>query len=54
MALSEIKVAEEDGLKNTVEKAMSLASAGDTVLYSPTFASFGKYFKNEYGYDITK
>jgi len=48
MALSGLEVVEEDGLKNTVARAMSLAKSGDTMLYSPSFVSFGKHFKNEY------
>ncbi|MEK9182678.1 MAG: hypothetical protein AAB809_01215, partial [Patescibacteria group bacterium] len=43
-----IKVYEEEGLRNTVHRAFSVARAGETILYSPAFFSFGKYFKNEY------
>ncbi len=43
-----IEVYEEDGLKNTLKRAFMVAKKGETVLYSPAFSSFGKYFKNEY------
>lgn len=43
-----IEVYEEEGLNNTVKRAHSVAKSGETILYSPGFSSFGKYFKNEY------
>jgi UDP-N-acetylmuramoylalanine-D-glutamate ligase len=43
-----IEVYEEEGLGNTVKRAVSVAKSGETILYSPGFSSFGKYFKNEY------
>ena len=43
-----IEVYEEEGLENTVKRAFSFAKKGETILYSPGFSSFGKYFKNEY------
>ena len=43
-----IEVYEEDGLKNTIHRAFTVAKRGETILYSPAFSSFGKYFKNEY------
>ncbi len=43
-----IEVYEEKGLGNTVKKAYSVAKRGETILYSPGFSSFGKYFANEY------
>ncbi len=43
-----IEVYEEEGLENTVKRAYSVAKKGETILYSPGFSSFGKYFKNEY------
>ena len=49
-----IEVYEEEGLENTVKRAFSVAKkdlpaqAGETILYSPGFSSFGKYFINEY------
>ena len=44
----EVRVYEEDGLKNCVSRAFAVAKRGETILYSPAFSSFGKYFKNEY------
>ena len=35
-------------LTECVEEAMNIATKGDIVLFSPAFASFGKWFKNEY------
>ena len=43
-----ILVYEEEGLANTVKRAFSVAKKGETLLYSPGFSSFGKYFNNEY------
>ena len=43
-----VRVYEEEGLENTVKKAFSVAGPGETILYSPAFSSFGKYFKNEF------
>ena len=43
-----IEVYEEEGLPNTVKRAVSVAKKGETILYSPGFSSFGKYFNNEY------
>lgn len=43
-----IQVFEEEGLEATVKKAFEVAKAGETILYSPAFSSFGKYFRNEY------
>lgn len=43
-----LQVYEEEGLEATVERALSVAKAGETILYSPGFSSFGQYFKNEY------
>lgn len=39
---------EKELLDDCVKEAVSRASEGDVILYSPAFASFGKYFKNEY------
>jgi UDP-N-acetylmuramoylalanine--D-glutamate ligase len=36
-----------DDLKNAVDEAFRAAEPGDTILFSPAFASFGM-FKNEY------
>jgi len=35
-------------LKDAVEAAMNVAEAGDIVLFSPAFSSFGHEYKNEY------
>lgn len=43
-----VDVYEEEGLEATVRRAYAVAVPGETVLYSPAFSSFGKYFKNEY------
>lgn len=43
-----VAVYEEEGLKPVVDKAFSVAEAGETILYSPAFSSFGKYFANEF------
>ncbi len=43
-----IDIYEEEGLSNTVKRAFSVAKKGETILYSPAFSSFGKYFSNEY------
>ena len=45
---SKLKIAEHDTVKECVQKAMQIAEKGDIVLFSPAFASFGKWFKNEY------
>ena len=39
---------EFEKLSDCVDKAFSLASEGDVILFSPAFASFSKYFNNEY------
>ena len=41
-------VHEEENLEKCVKKAVKKASTGDIILYSPAFASFGKFFKNEF------
>lgn len=43
-----IMIEERDTLKECVEEAMKIAKKDDIVLFSPAFASFGKWFKNEY------
>lgn len=43
-----VRVYEEEGLQATVERAFAVAKEGETILYSPAFSSFGKYFKNEF------
>ena len=44
----QVHVYERDGLEATVERAWAVAKPGETILYSPAFSSFGKYFKNEF------
>jgi UDP-N-acetylmuramoylalanine--D-glutamate ligase len=39
---------EYEDLKDCVQKAFSLGEEGDVILFSPAFASFSKYFNNEY------
>lgn len=43
-----IDILEADGLANCLRLAFSLCQKGDILLYSPAFASFGKYFRNEF------
>ncbi len=43
-----VRTEEKETLKECVEESMKVAEQGDIVLFSPAFASFGKYFKNEY------
>ena len=44
----DLDVYEEDGLEATVARAVSVAKKGESLVFSPAFSSFGKYFKNEY------
>ena len=39
---------EFEKLEDCVNKAFEIAEDGDTILFSPAFASFSKYFNNEY------
>jgi len=39
---------ELDTLHDCVKMALNLARCDDIILFSPAFASFGKWFKNEY------
>lgn len=39
---------EYERLEECIAKAFSLAEEGDIILFSPAFASFSKYFNNEY------
>lgn len=48
LAAQGVEVFEEEGLEATVRRAFLVATSGETILYSPAFSSFGKYFKNEY------
>ncbi|OGG63523.1 UDP-N-acetylmuramoylalanine--D-glutamate ligase [Candidatus Kaiserbacteria bacterium RIFCSPHIGHO2_02_FULL_50_9] len=43
-----VKSYEEETLKRCVRRAFASAKRGDIILFSPAFASFGKWFKNEY------
>src|SRR3989338_4625643 len=43
-----VDIYEEEGLPATVNRAISAAVSGETILFSPAFTSFGKYFKNEF------
>jgi len=43
-----VEIYEEEGLPATVKRAFSVAAPGETILFSPAFTSFGKYFENEY------
>lgn len=43
-----MRVEEKETLEGCIEEAMKIAGKGDIVLFSPAFASFGKWFKNEY------
>lgn len=46
--MKKVEACEEEGLSNTVKRAFQIAKKGETILYSPAFSSFGKYFTNEY------
>jgi UDP-N-acetylmuramoylalanine--D-glutamate ligase len=50
LALSKkgIEIYEEDGLKATFDRAVSVVKKGELILFSPAFSSFGKHFQNEY------
>lgn len=39
---------EFEDLRDCIDKAFSITDDGDIILFSPGFASFSKYFKNEY------
>lgn len=39
---------EYEDLKDCIKKAFELSESGDIILFSPAFASFSKYFSNEY------
>jgi len=44
----QFSIFKKETLKECVKEAMKIAKRGDTILFSPAFASFGKWFKNEY------
>lgn len=43
-----VAVYEDIGLPAVVDRALSVAVPGETILYSPAFSSFGKFFANEF------
>ena len=43
-----VRIYEEEGLEKTVRRALEVAESGEVILYSPSFSSFGKYYKNEF------
>lgn len=47
-ALPGLIVEEDERLEECLVKATALAKKGDVILFSPAFASFSKYFENEY------
>lgn len=47
-ALPDVIIKWCDGLAASLHTAMQIAKAGDIILFSPAFASFGTWFKNEY------
>lgn len=48
LAGKKLEVYEEEGLEATVTRAIKVSKKGESIVYSPAFSSFGKYFKNEY------
>lgn len=46
--MRDVHVFEVETLRGAFAAARSAAAAGDAILFSPAFASFGKEFKNEY------
>ena len=42
------KVFEYEKLEDCVNRAFEISSEGDVILFSPGFASFSKYYNNEY------
>jgi len=48
LSCGKISSFEEDGLKNCLTKALEVSKRNSVLLFSPAFASFGKYFKNEF------
>lgn len=46
--ISLLKEYEYEKLEDCIAKAFELAEEGDVILFSPAFASFSKYFNNEY------
>lgn len=48
MALPNLVIEEDEKLEETIKKAIKIAKKNDVILFSPAFASFSKYFENEY------
>jgi UDP-N-acetylmuramoylalanine--D-glutamate ligase len=48
MKLPGVQVVETETFEESVLKGVELAVSGDMLLFSPAFASFGRFFKNEY------
>lgn len=48
LAIKDLMVFEFDTLKECFSKAVKVAKSGEVILFSPAFASFSKYFQNEY------
>lgn len=47
-AIPDLAVSEDERLEVCFEKAIKLAKNGEVILFSPAFASFSRYFENEY------
>ena len=43
-----VQIEEAEKLSDCLALSLKIAKRGDIILFSPAFASFGKYFKNEY------
>lgn len=48
LSYKKMKCFEEDGLGSCLNRALINSKQGNILLFSPAFASFGKYFKNEF------
>lgn len=46
--ISDLVIMEDERLEKCFEMATTLAKKGEVILFSPAFASFSKYFENEY------
>lgn len=47
-SMDSLVTSENERLEDLVEEAFRLAKPGDVILFSPAFASYSKYFENEY------
>lgn len=47
-AIPDLVVEESERLEETIKMAVKIAKTGEVILFSPAFASFSKYFENEY------